>query len=312
MLFVGGIVFAATALLIEDAARRAPGAATVLRAAGVLGASLSLLAAAQSVWPFVGLQPAAEDPPETRKLTELRHLGNAGWDIGPMTGVWAPLDEMTRRGAGLSVYQAGNPDVFWTAPTFGTELQNRIWNFEQAPTREPDAFFFHSPGRTPLYIGRAIPRAAVAADPRYRLVAAAGDGAMTLYVSAAALAEKGRDARLAEYYRLTAPSVVKATAPTVAGMTAGSVVLVPFPLAAGYLVHKADAALFAEVQPIVAADLEAAVQRVGRGRVIYTLDTAISGMNQRTVATFSRAGKVMTLIQNEPVRGSLDPVGAEP
>lgn len=309
VIFVGGVVFAAAALMIDSAAARVPGAATALRAAAVLAACLSPLAAAQATWPSVDLRPLAGDPPEIRKLTESRYLSVARWDIGPMSVAWAPLDAMTRGGAGLSVYQAAGKDVFWTAPTFGVELQNRVWNFQEAPAGEPDAFLYHSADGEPLYVGKAIPRSTVAVDPRYRLVAASENGATTLYVSVAALAEKGRQARLAQYYRLTAPRAVAATARTVTTMTPGSVVLVPFPLAAGFVVHQVNGELKADVEPIVPGDLLAVVQRYGRERVVYTLDMRITGMNSEPVQTYRMSGKGVTLVRNAPIPAAASPSG---
>jgi hypothetical protein len=74
-----------------------------------------------------------------------------------MADGWAPLDAMTRGGAGLTVYQASDNPVFWTAPTFGTELQNRLWNF--LPSREqsgvePEVYYFSGFLGAPLYLGK--------------------------------------------------------------------------------------------------------------------------------------------------------------
>ncbi len=277
---------------------------------------MALLAAAQAAWPSVNLAPLAGDPPAVRKLTELRYLSVAAGDLGRMSVGWAPLDVMTRDGAGLTVYEAADKDEFWTAPTFGVELQNRIWNFQQAPTADPEAFFYHLspkdlPEGQPLYIGREIPRTAVATDPRFRLVAASENGATTLYVSTAALAEKGRWKRLVEYYRLTAPRAVVATAQIAAAMTPDSIVLVPFPLAAGFIVHQEDGLLKAEVTPVVTADLPAVVERLGRRRTIYTLDAQITGMKNQPVTIFKVSGKGVTLVRNEPLPPA-GPQGAQP
>src|SRR5262249_5138542 len=156
----------------------------------------------------------------------------------------------------LRVYQATDYRVFWTAQTYGTELQNRIWNFEKSLDREPQAYFFHEPRREALYIGKEVHREDVARDPRYRLIASDGDDATTLYVARSRLAEKNRGSRLAEYYRRLLPALVEQTAPTIPLMEPDSVVAVPFPFAAAYLVHEAEGRLRARVEPLTTKDLD--------------------------------------------------------
>lgn len=300
VLAVGGIGAVAVARLGEEAAVRGTGAATLLRGIAVAGALLALPVAAPAVWPLVSLAPVAADAPEIRAAGELRYLEATAWDLRTMASAWAPLDAMTRGGGGLTVYQASDYSVFWTGPTYGVELQNRIWNFEKAPALKPDAFFFHSPRGTPFFVGRKIERKDVAADQDYRLVASNGDDATTLYVLRTALTEHGRLARLADYYGRTERANVVETAASAATMEEGSVVLPFFPLAAGYFVHKADGRLRAEVDPITTKDLASAPAR-WPGRAIYTFGAAVPGAVSRPVGEISvRDGKV-TIMRNEPV-----------
>ena len=300
VIFVGGIVSVALALLVEEASRLRIGAAGALRAAAAAGGCLGLLASAQSPWPLMNLAPAALDPPGLRAMTEQRYLRNTGWDLRPMSAAWAPLDVMTRNGGGLSVYQAGDLSVFWTAPTYGTEMQNRIWNFEKAPATKPEAYFFHSPRGKPFFVGKPVQRTEVAADPAFVLVASDGDDATTLYVSRAALSEKGRFEKLVTYYEQTVPDMVRATEASAAALEPGSVVLVPYPLAAGYLVHRARGRCRSTIEPVTTKDVETVARRAAGSRVIYTFPAPLPGMTATPGPELEYRGKRLRLIRNAP------------
>ena len=300
VLAIGGVAAVALALLVEEAARRAIGAASLVRAGAAIAACLALPVAAPAVWPLVSLAPVADDPPETRAAGELRYLESTGWDLRTMASAWGPLDAATRGGAGLSVYEASEYPVFWTGPTYGVELQNRIWNFDPHPPEKPDAFFFHAPRGSPFYLGTTIERTTVAADPAYRLVASQGEDATTLYLSIDALASHDRQARLADYYRRTAHEMVELTAPSASSMEPGSVVLAPFPFAAGYLVHRADGKLRAEVDPVPTRDLQAAAARWPH-HVLYSFGVPVPGAAAaRAAGELSYRGGKVTIIRNEP------------
>jgi hypothetical protein len=299
VLSVGAPAFIAFALVIEETRRRLPGAATVLRALAVGSAATALVLMAGSRWPLMSLAPVAADSPRERAVSEFRYLAATAWDLRPMAGAWAPLDAITRAGAGLTVYQATDWPVFWTAPTYGAELQNRIWNFVQDPGHPPEAFLFHSWTGNPFYLGPTISRETVAANPQLRLVASERDGATTLYVSRSALAAKNRGGRLAEYYRITAPSMVSVTEESLGAMEAGSLLLAPFPFAAGYLVHEADGRLRAELHPIATKD-QGPSSAAWPDRVIYTLGQAIAGRPGRIAATLQGSGSAVPLYRNAP------------
>jgi hypothetical protein len=87
--------------------------------------------------------------------------------------VLEPLDDLSRGNKGLSVYVAGPKDFFWTAPFYGTKLQNRIWNFQADLSSDPDAFVFHQieERQELLYVGHRITPRDVNLDPRYILIA---------------------------------------------------------------------------------------------------------------------------------------------
>lgn len=308
VLAIGGIAFVALAIAIEEAAPSRTGAATMMRAAGVLGAALAIVVAAASDKPVVDMSYAARYSPNARRLGEMVYLRHGPSVIGWMAEAWAPLDAITRGDAGMTVYQATDYGWFLTAPTYGSSLQNRIWNFAGDRDRQsdPDAYFYHSVSGSPLYIGKEIHRETVAADPRYELVSARSDDTTGLYVSRSRLAEKGRRERLVDFYRTLRPTMVRETAPA-AEAVRGGILLATFPLASAFLVHEAEGRLHAELIPVMRADIEAEAAR--RSHVpVYTLGVPVGGRRSRAVQEVGVSGRKITLFVNEPVspKGAAD------
>jgi hypothetical protein len=309
VLVVGGLAFVALGAVIEQASSSGTGVASVLRGAGVLGAGMAVVLAAGSNAPLLDLSPAAAEPAPVRKLGEAHYLRYSMRPMAVMAEGWAPLDAMTANGAGLTVYQATDFERFWTGPTFGTDLQNRVWNF--LPSRDqasdPDAYYFHSLSGAPLYLGKEIHRETVAADPRYELVATAPDDVMTVYVAKRTLAEKGRRGRLIDYYKTLRPKLVNDTAPIAEAIPEGQVLLATFPFASAFLVHEYEGRLRAELVPLAKADLESESARHA-DRAVYTIGAPIAGRRASAVREFAVSGRSFSLFLNEPVA----PGGGEP
>jgi hypothetical protein len=300
VLIVGAPAFISFALLIDEIRTCLPGAATAMRSLATGAAVSALVLTAGARWPLMNLHEVAADSKEQRSLSEFRYLAQTNWDHRPLSAAWAPLDEMTRGGAGLTVYQAADWPVFWTASTYGTELQNHIWNFIQDRSPPPQAFLFHSRTGNPFYLGREISRETIAANPRFRLVAASGGDVTTLYVANAGLAEKERAAHLARYYRIASPMMVATTEKSLADLEVGAILLARFPFAAGYLVHEADGRLRAELRPIAAKDQDQ-VAAAWPDRVVYTTNEALAGRVGRIVAKLEEGGAAVPLFRHEAV-----------
>ena len=304
VLSIGGLSLIGFGSLLERVRRRDFGGATVLRAAAIVAMITPLCVASASRQPFLTLAPAAKEPPEIRSLSSQRYLTHSLRDLGQMSLCWAPLDEMTRGDAeGLSVYQAADFPVFWTAPTFGSFLQNRVWQFQPSLDTDPDAYFFHSPRQRPFYLGKEVHQETVAADPRYELVAGDADDETTLYVARAALAAGPRLHRLAGYYRRASAPFVAATAASAAAFEPGSVVLAPFPFAAGYLVHGEAGTMRAALEPVTSKSLAGAVAREA-GKVLYTFGTPIGDRPSTGVGKLEVEGKSVPIFRNAPGAGA--------
>jgi len=301
VLSIAGIAFVALAVSVEEAAESFSGAATGIRAAGVLASGLALLLGGFTVGPLLDLSSVAGYPPDVRRLGEMVYLKHGFYAIGWMSEGWAPLEAMTRGDAGLTVYQATDYKSFWTGPTYGTRLQNRTWNFATTRDQEsdPDAYFFHSPSRTPFYIGKEVDRETVAADPAFELVASNGDDVTTLYVSRRRLAEKGRRERLVDFYKTLRPALVRDTAPAAEAVSGGTL-LVTFPIASAFLVHEAEGRLHGELLPVTMKELETEGARRS-DRPVYTLGAPLPGRHASAVRTITISGRKLNLFRNDPV-----------
>ena len=301
VLVVAAPVFIGYALLVDETRGLLPGAGTALRALAIVAVGSSLLLMAAARWPLLNLRPAAADSAGARALSPFRHLASANWDHRPLSLAWAPLDEITSGGRGLTVYQSADWPVFWTASTYGRELQNRIWNFVQDPAHPPEAFLFHTRTGAPFHLGRVVTRESIGADPRYRLIAATRGDVTTLYVAAAALTARERGDRLARYYRVAEPEMVTTTASALADLAADAALVARFPFAAGFIVHEADRQLRPVLYTTAVSDFARAVSSL-TDRVVYTTGYAIAGRTSRPVAWLQEAGSpAVPLLRHEPV-----------
>ena len=121
----------------------------------------------------------------------------------PMSSyAWEMLDLLTLDD-GINVYMATDGAFYWTAPTFGSNLQNRIWNFEKNLTSPPDAYIYsiteelYGGSKSFFYLKQKILFRDVFNDPHYDLILTAG--ASFLFVSKGYLS--GKMDRLAKFYK---------------------------------------------------------------------------------------------------------------
>ena len=209
VLFVPGLGLLALAIVFRRLGEDLPGSVAVLKGFCIAASVLAVIQLATYRWPSYQIEEAADDWSRGRRTSEYEYLRQAGWDLPSLSHAWAPLDYLTRSGQGWSVYMACGWSVFWTAPSYGSRLQNRIWNFERDPAEPPDAFLFHYDrrGRPLYYVGRKITPDEVLRDERYALIAQTPY--TTLWVKRRLLDEPRVSERLADYYAKTFAPVVR-------------------------------------------------------------------------------------------------------
>lgn len=192
---------------------------------------------------------------------------------------------------------AAGYSVFWTAPTFGSRLQNRVWNFESDPPTWPDAFIFHHDrrGRPLHFVGRRITPEEVEADGRYWLVTQTPF--TTLWVKRELIESPDVARRLADYYAMTfgpALRVAEGVAPLLAS---GRPVITASPLAYGLRQLALIGRLGAEVWLVPDGHEDATAARLG-AQAAYTVGRPLAGYQSRPIAALTEGNVQMPIYEN--------------
>jgi hypothetical protein len=137
----------------------------------MIAAFLSMTLMSICIWPQYNLKSA---------LTEIdgngfSYLKNAPWYVGSNYFIWELIEEISRsHGRGLSCYIASEKDEFYTAPLYGLNLQNTIYNFQRHPVGMPDVLFFNFESYYPsgklTFVGKRIDMMEVRSNPEYVVV----------------------------------------------------------------------------------------------------------------------------------------------
>jgi hypothetical protein len=296
VLFVVGLGLVALGIVLPRLVAL-PGSSSALRAFSIAASALVVVHLAGYEWPSYRIRPAVDDWIEGRQTSEYKYLRQAGWDLPSLSQAWEPLDYLTRTGGGWSIAMAAGYSVFWTAPTFGSRLQNRIWNFEKDPASWPDAFVFHQDrrGRPLHYVGRRITPEEVEADGRYALVAQTPH--TQLWVSRSRLGEPEVGQRLAAYDAATFAPVL----PTAEGvgrlLTPGSVVITASPLGYGLRHLALSGKLSADVHIVPEGHEDATAARL-RPSTAYTVGRPLGGYRSRPIAALMEGGTRVPIYEN--------------
>jgi hypothetical protein len=296
ILFVVGLGLVALAMCLPRLSSL-PGALTALRAFSIAAAALAAIHLAGYQWPSYRIGPAVDDWRQGRRTSEYKYLTQAGWDLPSLAQAWEPLDYLTSPDNGWGVGMAAGYSVFWTAPTFGSHLQNRIWNFEKNPTSWPDAFIFHTDrrGRPMHYVGRRITLEEVEADGRYTLVAQTPY--TTLWVSLTELAKPEVARRLADY----GASTYAALMPTAEGVARllgpDSVVITASPLGYGLRHLALTGKLRADVRIVRDGHEDATAARL-HPRLAYTVGRPLTGYSARPIAALMDGNRQVPIYEN--------------
>ncbi len=200
LVFVAGLGLVAFATVFGPITTLLRGSGPMLRALAVAASVLAVIHLASYRWPLFQIAPAVADWKSGRYVSEFAYLPQTGSDVPSLSEIWTPLDYLTRDGPGWTVYMASGHPSFWTAPSFGSQLQNRVWNFETAPAELPDALIYHRDqrGLPYYYVGSRILPQDVAADGRYELIAQTPN--TKLWVKRELLDQPEVSAKLADYY----------------------------------------------------------------------------------------------------------------
>jgi hypothetical protein len=299
-LFVVGLGLVALGIVLRPLAAQLPYSGSILRGFCVAASLLAVVHVAGYRWPSYQIKTAVEDWRAGRYTSEYTYLQQAGWDLPSLSHAWAPLDFLTSPGPGWSVYMACGYSVFWTAPSFGSRLQNRIWNFDAAPAAEPDAFIFHHDrrGRPLYYVGRKITPEDVEAAGRYELVTQTPY--TQLWVQRELLSQPEVSARLADYYAKTFGPIVAAAEPLIPLLADDGVVITASSLAYGLRYLALAGRLALPVHLVPEHGEEALAARLGAHKV-YTVGSPLRGFQARPIAMLVDARSKVPIYENTKV-----------
>jgi hypothetical protein len=279
-----------------------PGAVAALKAFAVGSSLLATIHLAAYQWPSYQIRPAVEDRLHGRRTSDYKYLQQAGWDLPSLSRAWEALDVLTLPGPGWSVYMAAGYSVFWTAPSFGSRLQNRIWNFEKNPPSDPDAFIFHHDrrGRPLHFVGRRITPEAVEADGRFALVTQTPY--TRLWVKQELLERSEIAARLADYDAKTFAPVLEPAAGVARLLRPGGVVITSSALGYGLRHLALTGKLRAAVHLVPDGHEDATAARLG-APTAYTVRRPLRGYRSRPIAALMEGGVQVPIYENVAVGG---------
>jgi hypothetical protein len=295
-LFVVGLGLVALGTVLPRLAGL-PGTLSGLRAFSLGACALAAIHLAAYQWPSYQIRPAVEDWIHGRQTSEYKYLRQAGWDLPSLSQAWEPLDYLTRSGDGWSVYAAAGYSVFWTVPTYGSRVQNRIWNFEKDPASWPDAFIFHHDrrGRPLHYVGRRITPEEVEADGRYALVTQTPH--TKLWVRTDVLERPDVAPRLADYYAITFAPLLQPAESIARLLAADGVVITASPL--GYaLRHLALTGRSKIAVHLVPDGHEDATAARLQARRAYTIGRPLAGYQSRPIAALKTGNVQVPVYEN--------------
>jgi len=172
--------------------------------------SVILLADAKS--PTYRLDRVFSDRRHGIESSEFAYYQDSYAALGRWSHAWEPLDLLTRNAReGAACYIAAPKGLFLTAPLYGTRLQNRVWNFDPAPARSPDAFVYYQGGNGEVsYLGSKVTLDEVVAHPGYLLVSQSPEPGAFLFVNRSLLQDRRAHDDLAAFYQRGWPDGIAA------------------------------------------------------------------------------------------------------
>lgn len=232
--------------------------------------------------------------------TPQRYYQNAAGALPTLRAAFEPLDYLTRRGSGWDVYMAADWRVFVTAPLFGSDLQNRVWNFQPQPKGLPDALVFHSgPDSDPenlFYVGGRISPRQVRLDGGYELISLSPPA--ELWVRREALSDPAVRARLLEFYERRFSRDIAALRPVIAGLPRADVLVTSSPLGHGLRYLELTGAYPTAVLLSPPGTEREQVRRLGATRVI-TLELPLAGASSRELTRVQSTAGPVAVIFND-------------
>ncbi len=170
---------------------------------------MSFIHLAIEVNPSFAVDKPIKDVLEGKVVSKNRYFYLSSFMTNAFYG-WEVLDLLTRDDPkGLNCYAAMAGYFFLTAPLYGTNVQNSIWNFQENPETQPDAFLYDYGGEKDLvYLTKKIPMSEVLRDPRYDLILSLPQ--TFCFIKKDFLNKPGKASLLADFYGTYVPRHIDA------------------------------------------------------------------------------------------------------
>jgi hypothetical protein len=283
VLFVVGFGLLAVGNLFQNLRGNLPFTVPILKLFCVGSSFLAVMHLASYGWPSYQIKPAVEDWLANQQTSEYKYYRQSPWDLPSLSMAWEPLDYLTREGDGWNVYMAATHGVFWVTPTYGSHLQNKIWNFEENPQQDPDAYIFHYDSRSMelFYLGKKITPAEVLNDKRYELVTQTPF--TTFWVKRQLLDHPSMAARLADYYEKTFPPAIQTATALKHLVMDDGVIVTSSPLGYGFKYLFLTGKIRSPVYLVPRNQEEEFVKRADF-QTVYTVGNPLGGFHPRDIA----------------------------
>ncbi|HEX9757149.1 MAG TPA: hypothetical protein VGB26_05025 [Nitrospiria bacterium] len=290
VLFVTGLGLLALAVVWPKLSFEIQGAEVFLKTLCISSSVLGLILMGNFRDPQFDLREAIQDRMAGKSPSPYHYfyLGN----------VLKPLEILTQGERGLSVYVSGPRKLFWTAPFYGVNLQNRIWNFEKAPSAEPDAFVFHQTEEDQdlFYLGRRISPREVTLDSRYMLIFQ--DSNALFFLKKSLLDHPGRKTDLERYYEGIYPELNLFARRLTSQIHSDGVILTSSPL--GYsLKHLELKGDISQTIIFVPNGMENEFGKTLPEKIIFSLKRPLEGFNSEVWILFSLPEGEFQVFKNE-------------
>ncbi len=297
IIVVVGFGLLALGILFQKLRLEAPKSLLVIRFFCVGTSILSVVHLAGYAMPTYQIKPAVTDWVEDRQTSDYKYLRDAMGGTAYLSMAWEPLDYLTKGGPGWDVYMAVRWDSFWTAPTFGTQIQNRVWNFLDAPLNDPDAFIFYyeRPFGEIFFLGKRITPAEVASNERYELVTLAPF--TEFWVKSELLQRPETRARQIEYYRRTFEDAITLLEPIMGDFPDDGIVITSSPLGHALKYLSMTGALKIPVK-IIPDGRDRIATFSSRTKTIISVDKPLDGFASRPLTELRARGFVIRFFEN--------------
>ena len=264
----------------------------------IYGAALSVILLSDSAWPVYRLNTAILDRRDGENPSEFRYYRDGVWFLPPMSYSAELLDLLTRGDAkGLSCYMASDYAAFWTTHIYGSKLQNRVWNFEKNPSRDPDAYIYQTlESDQVVYIGRKITLGEIALNPAYQLIAATPYS--SFFIRNEFFENKDKIALLLKYYEETFPFNIEVAAKVKEHLEPDIPFVLDNSVGHGFQYFKFKGDLQNKVYWVPPDYVGSVIERE-KLRVFYTFGYSFPGFSSHKIYDAMLDGQVIVIYKNQ-------------